>query len=158
MITLDGTTTVATDAATKAYVDLKTTFGLDPKDPALVVATSNSAISGLLTIDGVTLVANDRVLLVGQTNEVENGLWLANSGSWTRPTDFATGEIAGTAYVLITSGDTNTGTSWVCDTPAAVIDTDELTFVQFSLSEDGANVGTGTGQVFLDKTESTLNL
>src|SRR5205814_4919472 len=100
--------------------------------PALVVGTANISISGLTTIDGVALVANDRVRLVNQTNPVENGLWQAQSGAWTRPSDFNTGNLADQAYVLISSGSVNAGSSWLCTTPLAVIDTDPITFVLFA--------------------------
>jgi len=159
MITLFGTTSNATDVATKAYVDSTVSGGLVAKTPAVVVATTNIILSGIQTIDGVLLVANDRVLLVGQTNPVENGLWLVQAGAWTRPADFATGTAAGQAYVLILSGAINAGTSWLSNTPAAIIDTDPITFSQFSLADTttGANVGTGAGQVFRNKSGVTLN-
>ncbi len=160
MITIDGTTTNPTDVATKAYVDAAVSLGLVAKTPALVVSTTDITLSGLQTIDGVSLVATNRVLLVGQTNPVENGLWLVQAGAWTRPADFATGTAAGQAYVLITSGSINAGTSWLCNTPTAIIDTDPIMFVQFSLpgQTTAANVGAGSGQVFKNKTGNTLNL
>lgn len=160
MITLNGTPTVGTDAATKSYVDSVAASGLDPHPAARVVSTSNVSLTGLQTIDGVVLVDADRVLLVGQTNAVENGLWVAHSGAWTRPTDFSTGSTAGSALVLITSGATQQGSSWICETPSAVIDTNPITFAQFSLPNQitGANVGSGTGQVFRDVTGTTMNL
>ena len=132
MITIDGTVTNQTDVATKEYVDTTAALGITAKTPAVVVSTANVALSTLQTIDGVTLIANDRVLLVGQTNQVENGLWLAQTGAWTRPTDFASGTQAGSAYVLITSGTINAGSSWLCNTPTAIIDTDAITFAEFS--------------------------
>jgi len=57
------------------------------------------------------------------------------------------------AYVLILSGTANAGTSWLCDTPATVIGTDPVEFVQFSLPDatQAANVGSGTGQIYKDK-------
>jgi len=129
------------------------------KTPALVVSITNETLSGLSTIDGVTLAVNDRVLLVNQTNPVENGLWEAQSGSWTRPADFTTGNLADQAYVLIVSGLVNAGSSWLCTTPTAVIDTDPITFVLFAYPDIilGANVGSGAGLVFRDKTGTTLN-
>ncbi|MFA6066704.1 MAG: hypothetical protein WC707_05995 [Candidatus Babeliaceae bacterium] len=159
MITLDGTVTNPTDAATKAYVDLVAGLGFVVKTPALVVSTTDTPITGLYTIDSVPLAANDRVLLVGQSTTTQNGLWLAQAGAWTRPADFATGTLAGRAYVLILSGTNNGGSSWLCSTPLAVIDTDPIAFTQFSLASQttGANVGTGAGQIFRDKTGNTLN-
>lgn len=129
------------------------------KTPALVVGTSNTTLSGLSTIDGVSLASNDRVLLINQTTTSENGLWEAQSGSWTRPADFSSSSLADQAYVLITSGSVNAGSSWLCTTPTAVIDTDPITFVLFSFPDIilGANVGSGTGLVFRDKTGTTLN-
>ena len=158
MITLNGTVTNPTDAATKEYVD-NSVLGLDPKAPALVVATVNIAINGLQTIDGVSLSMNDRVLLVSQSFPTQNGLWLAQSGAWTRPADFASGTTAGQAYVVVTAGTVNAGSSWLCDTPNAIIDTDPIAFVLFSLPQSitGANVGVGIGLIFRDKTGNTLN-
>ena len=159
MITLSGMVVNPTDAATKAYVDSVAALGLDPKTPARAVSTTNVTLSGLQTIDGISLNDGDRVLLVGQTNSIENGLWESHAGAWTRPSDFSSGSNAGAAYVLITSGAINAGSSWLCNTPSAVIDTDPIVFVEFSLPAQttGANVGTGNGQIFRDKTGVTLN-
>jgi len=159
MITLDGSVVNPTDAATKAYVDSVVTTGIVPKAPAVVISLTNQALSGLTTIDGVALSAGDRVLLNGQTNPVENGLWVVQGGAWNRPADFASGTEAGSAYVLILSGTINAGTSWLCSTPNAIIDTDPINFVLFSTpnSTNGANVGVGTGLIFRDKTGNTLN-
>ncbi len=158
-ITIVGAVTNPTDAATKQYVDNAISTGLVAKTPALVVSTTNVTLSGLQTIDGVSLVANDRVLLVGQTNPVDNGLWLVQAGSWIRPADFANGSTVGQAYVLITSGNLNTGSSWLANTPTAVVGTNPIMFAEFSLPDQttGANVGSGTGQVFRNKTGITLN-
>ena len=160
MITLTGTVTNNTDAATKAYVDSAVATGITAKTPALVVSTTNITISGTQTIDGVALVATDRVLLVGQTDPIENGLWVVQVGAWTRPADFASGSTAGQAYVLITSGNTQAGSSWLCNTPTAVIDTDPIEFAQFSIpgQTTATNVGTGAGEIFRNKTGITLNL
>ena len=49
-----------------------------------VASTANvPTLSGLLTIDGYTLVNNDLVLLKNQTNG-DNGVWRAASGAWVR--------------------------------------------------------------------------
>lgn len=62
--------------------------GLAIKAPCVVAATTNVALTGLQTIGSVTLAANDRVLLTGQTAASENGIYDAASGAWTRSADF----------------------------------------------------------------------
>lgn len=160
MISLSGTISSPTDVTTKEYVDAAVSAGLKIKYPALVTSTSDLTLSGTQTVDDVTLAATNRILLVGQTNPIENGLWLVQTGAWTRPADFSTGTEAGAAYVLTTSGTINAGTSWVCTTTTAIIDTDPINMAEFSLpgQTTAANVGTGAGQIFRDKIGQTINL
>ena len=105
-------------------------------EPAVVVSTSltdpNVPLTGLQTIDGVLLVAGDRVLLTAQANGTQNGVWVAQSGTWTRPTDFASGSKAIDVTVLITSGTTNAGTNWLNVSYDAIVDTDPLTFIKIN--------------------------
>lgn len=60
------------------------------KAPVHAVATTNITLSGLQTVGGVVLDGSMlyRVLLPEQTNPVENGIWDASTGSWTRAKDF----------------------------------------------------------------------
>ena len=159
MVTLDGTPTNPTDATTKAYVDAAASTGIVPIGPAVVVATSQTTLSGLQTIDSITLVDSNEVLVVNQTVSSQNGVWLAHSGSWTRPFYFDTGNAAGRTYVLILEGTYNGGSSWLCNTPTAIIDTDPITFIEFSLpgGTTGSNVGSGTGLVYQGTTGNVLN-
>jgi len=159
MITVQGTVTNPTDVATKAYVDAVAVLGLAPKEAVVVISTTDQPLLGLGVIDGVALNNGDRVLLVGQTNPIENGIWIAQAGAWVRAADLPAGLPAGQAYVLVESGATFGGSSWVVTDPAAVVDTDPLPFAEFSLPSDvtGANVGIGTGLVFRDKVGNVLN-
>lgn len=79
-----------------------------------VVATTNLALSGTTSIDGQTLTANTtRVLATGQTTASQNGLWLVQSGAWTRPTDFDTdSEVIVSQLVFVKSGTAYAGTNW----------------------------------------------
>ncbi len=78
-----------------------------------VASTSNVALSGLQTIDGVTLTAEERVLLLGQSSGSQNGPWVAASGSWTRPHDYAAGSVVKSNIVVpVSSGSTNADTRW----------------------------------------------
>ncbi len=158
-ISIIGPVSDANNVATKQYVDDAIATGLVAKTPAIVVSKTDITLFGLQTIDIVPLTIGDRVLLTGQTLPVQNGLWLTQSDSWIRPTDFASGTVAGQAYVLITSGFINAGSSWLCNTPNAMIDTDPVYFSLFAMpgTTTGANVGTGVGQLFRDKTGNILN-
>lgn len=104
----------STDAANKQYVDI-TSQGFSFKQAARLVATTNVTQSGLAAIDGVTPVANDRILCAGQTTQSQNGLWLAASGAWTRALDAdASGEIVDGTLVPIGEGTSNADSQWIC--------------------------------------------
>ena len=63
------------------------------KQPArLAVDTNVTSLSGQQTFHGITVSTGDIILLMAQTNQKENGLWLVNGlGAWTRPEDFRNG-------------------------------------------------------------------
>ena len=131
-ITNLGVPTAASDASTKDYVD-NAVAGLSWKDAVRAASTANITRSGLAAIDGVTPVANDRILLKNQTAPAENGVYLAQSGAWTRALDVnAAGEVDGMA-VFVLEGTTLADTAWVCTTnPPITLDTTGLAFVQFA--------------------------
>jgi len=88
----------------------------------LLSVQANVALTGLQAIRWCFLLLLMIVFfLVGQTNPIENGLWLVQAGVWTRPTDFATGSTAGQAYVF----NKRQGRCkmedlvWLCNTPTA---------------------------------------
>lgn len=140
------------DATSKQYVDNIAT-GLDAKDSVRVATTSNLAsLSGLLTIDGVSLNAGDRVLVKNQTTTSSNGIYVAASGSWNRSQDTnSTGEITGGSFTFVEEGAVNGDTGWVVSSDGSpTVGTDPITWVQFS-SAGVASAGTGltkTGTVF----------
>lgn len=80
------------------------------KEPCRVATTANISLSGLQTIDGVTVAAGDRVLVKNQSSAVNNGIYDAATGSWTRSSDFdGAGEVVGGTETLVTSGSTQAG-------------------------------------------------
>ena len=99
--------------------------------PVKVAATSNIAPTGLQTIDGVALVANDRVLLQNQSTAAQNGVWVvqANAG-WTRALDADTSADIVDSYVTVAQGtyagktflNTNTGTITLGTTPIVFVE------------------------------------
>ncbi len=145
----------ATDGASKGYVD-SVAQGLKLK--AAVKATGTVADGNidvgtgglLLTLDTSVDIDTDgdRVLLRYQTNAAQNGIWVAHSGAWTRPTDFAAGAHASGSFCFVEQGSLFADTGWVCstDAPLDVIGTNDLDFVQFS-SAGVITVGNGLQQV-----------
>lgn len=100
------------------------------KAPCRVATTANIALTGLQTIDGVALVAGDRVLVKNQTSTVDNGIWTAGSGAWSRTADFdgSLDVVTGTR-VFVHSGTANTGSEWrITTTGAITIGTTGLAF------------------------------
>ena len=68
------------DAATKAYVDT-VAQGLDVKGSCRVGTTANITLSGTQTIDGVAVIAGDRVLVKNQSSAAENGIYIITTNS-----------------------------------------------------------------------------
>jgi hypothetical protein len=137
-----GSPTAGTDATTKAYVDAAIS-GLSWKDTVRVASTANVALTGLVAIDGVTLVANDRILLKNQTAPAENGIWVAASGAWARGADAAAAADLLNAAVFVSEGTVNADTAWVMTTNAPItVGTTGLTWAQFGA---GAVYSAGAG-------------
>lgn len=148
----------AQDAATKNYVD-SVAQGLDPKQSVKAASTANIAsLSGAMTIDGIALVAGDRVLVKDQTAQAQNGIYIVASGSWARASDADTWAELVSAYVFVEQGATNADNGFLCSVDAGgTLGTTAVTFVQFSgagqitagagLTKTGnqLDVGAGTG-------------
>lgn len=129
--------TNTTQIATTAFVTAASqsaAAGIASKQPVQVVATANQLLSGLVTIDGYTTLAGDRVLCVGQTTTTANGVYNASSGAWTRTTidGPAPGEMVPGALWLSLNGTVTAGTQWRCSNATPItIGTTAITIVQF---------------------------
>jgi hypothetical protein len=135
-----------TDAYTRTEID-SFLQGLDPKASVNVATTANITLSGTQTIDGIAVVAGDRVLVKDQTTATQNGIYVVAAGSWTRATDMdAAGEFAG-AYTFVKQGTVNADRGYVCTNDSVTIGTTNVTFVQFSGSGAYQSVLNGTGFV-----------
>lgn len=131
-----GAPSASTDAATKGYVD-SVAEGLKPKAAARLASTGNLSLSGLSAIDGVTPVANDRILVKDQTDAEDNGIYVAAAGAWSRSSDFDSlspiDEING-AMVAVQEGTTNAGKVFVQTGTVTTLGTDPINFVFFNSS------------------------
>ncbi|MEY4159700.1 MAG: phage Phrappuccino [Pseudomonadota bacterium] len=112
-----------TDAANKQYVD-NVARGLQWKAPCRVASTATVTLATPgTTIDGVTLAANDRVLLKNQTAPAENGIWLWTGAATplTRASDADGGvELAPGTTVTVTEGTTNADKVFMIISDAAI--------------------------------------
>ncbi len=153
--------TGAQDAATKNYVD---TFaqGLDSHPSVHAATTANIAtLAGGApnTLDGVTLVTNDRVLVKDQTTTNLNGIYTVTTlgtgvnGTWARATDQDTWAEVPSAYVWVEMGTVNADTGWTCTAdPGGTLNTTAITWVQFS------SAGTAIAGAGLTKTGNTIDV
>lgn len=122
----------AQDAATKNYVD-SAVQGLDPKASARVATTENITLSGLQTIDGVLLVAGDRVLVKNQSTASQNGIYVASASAWDRSLDANTWNELISAYVFVEQGSVNGDNGYLVTVDAGgTLGVTDVTIVQFS--------------------------
>ncbi len=145
----------AQDAATKAYVD-SVAQGLNVKAAVVAATTTNISLTGVAsTIDGITVAVGDRVLVKNQTNTAQNGIYIAASGAWSRAPDADTWNDLISAFVFVSTGDTQGDTGWVCTIDAGgTLGTTPVTWAQFS----GAGTYTaGTGLTLTGGTFSITN-
>jgi len=174
-----------TDIANKQYVDGLVTQGISYHEPVFVEspnttgnlnATYNNGSSGVgatltnagtqvaLTIDGVLMTVNKRVLIYNQTNQFENGVYTVTtvgdgSTNWvlTRATDADTyglrdpNALGYNDAFFVTNGNTGAGETYVCTTTGVItFGTTAITFAQIS-SAQVYTAGTGltlTGTTF----------
>lgn len=132
----------AQDSVTKAQLDAAV-LGLKWKEPVRAATTANITLSGTQTIDGVAVIANDRVLVKNQTTASTNGIYLCAAGAWTRSTDFdVSAEIAG-ASVFISEGTAQGNNVWTMTADAPLtLGTTALTWAQIG---GGTSYTAGTG-------------
>jgi len=137
--TIATTPSAATDIANKSYVDT-VAQGLDTKASVVAGTTANITLSGAQTIDGISIVATDRVLVKNQTAPAENGIYVASATAWARAADMSTWAQVPGAYVFIETGTTLADTGWVCTSDAGgTINVTAMTWAQFSGAGSGVS-------------------
>jgi hypothetical protein len=140
----------ATDLVNKQYVDYFAA-GLSWKQPANAASTVNIAsLSGLQTVDTVSLVAGNTVLVKNQTNAADNGIYLVSSGAWTRSIGADTWDEYVGAIIFIVSG-TQADSAWYSMAqPGGTLGVTAINWSNFTVSAI-YTAGTGltlTGTVF----------
>jgi phage-related tail fiber protein len=122
-------------------------FNLDYKQSTRAVTVANVVLTGGApsSVDGVSLIRGDRILVTGQTTGSQNGIYKVSvvgsgtNGTWIRTKDSdQTGEVEAGMIVMVTEGNIYADTQWKLTTndPIIIGDTD-LTFVINILSTVG---------------------
>ena len=141
------------DAATKYYVD-STAQGLDPKASVVAATTGNITLFGPQLIDGISIVATNRVLVKNQSQPADNGLYLCTDAAWTRTADMNNWAEVPSSYVFVETGTLDGGTGWVCTSPpGGTLGVTPITWVQFS----GSGTYTAGAGLTLTGTEFSVN-
>lgn len=153
-----------TEFVTREYVDNATSNGFHVHTPVLVATTgnltatynngtsgvgatlTNSGAQAALSVDGVSMAVNDRILVWQQTTGLQNGVYVvttvgSGSTNWvlTRSSDTDTSSegdpnsLGGGDYFFVQSGTTLGYHSYICtNTSAIVFGTTAITFNEFS--------------------------
>jgi hypothetical protein len=106
------------------------------------VSPNNIVLAGLQTIDGVTLAANDLVLVAAQNTAAANGIYKVAAGAWSRSFDANTDfEVLAGMVVIVQEGVVNFDTVWLLSTNAPItLGTTELTFTKIFPDERSRSI------------------
>jgi len=139
----------AQDAATKAYVD-SAVEGLAWKDSARVATQANiNLASPGASVDGVTMTANDRVLVRAQSTGAENGVYIWNGAAvpMTRALDASTAAELEQAVLTVEEG-TSAGASFRQTAVNFTLGSGAVSWVSFGTSAGAASeVSAGVAEI-----------
>jgi len=123
---------------------------IDAKESVRAATTGAITLSAPQTIDGVAVIAGNRVLVKNQGTASQNGIYVAAAAAWARSEDLVVGSSAAGVYTFVEEGTINAEKGFICtaDADAAVVGTNDLGFVEFSVGAIDAGDGlTKTGNI-----------
>jgi hypothetical protein len=132
--TVSATPTGSNDLVNKAYVDF-VAAGLSWKQAVRASSTVNIAtLSGLLTVDTITLTAGERVLVKNQSTASQNGIYIASATAWSRASDADTWDEYLGAVVFVESGG-QAGSAWYSSAqPGGTLGVTAINWSNFSVA------------------------
>lgn len=139
--TISTTPSAATDIANKQYVDYAL-LGISWKAPAKAATTVNITLSGPQTIDTVSVVAGDTVLVKNQTNLAENGIYTVQTGAWTYAIGSTTWAQYIGAVIYIVGGSQATAAFYTTAQPGGTLGVTAMNWYNLSFSSS-YTAGTG---------------
>lgn len=100
------------------------------KGPCRVATTANITLSGVQTIDGIAVGTDDRVLVKNQTSASENGIYVADTGTWRRSKDFnKTRDVRKGTMVIVAGGTVGSGLWQVTTADPISVGTSNIAFL-----------------------------
>lgn len=131
-----GTPSANTDVVIKEYLEAYVqdyVGAANLKDAVKVATTTNGALDTAYAagqvVDGVTLVAGDRILIKNQTAGAENGIYVVNdTGAPTRAKDADSASDIADAVTYVSKGTVNADTGWKLVTDNITLGTTPLVF------------------------------
>lgn len=127
------------------------------KEAVHVVTNNNINLSSPPnSIDGFSLSEGSRVLLTGQTNASENGLYVYSSGSLNRSLDAdESSELSRGVIVPVTNGNNGANTLWLLKNSADPIDSTNLVFDQIIGNSNSSGSQGSTQKTYLIKNSNS---
>lgn len=103
------------------------------KVPCRVATTGPITLAGAQTIDGVNVVAGDRVLVKNQSDQKQNGIYNVSTTDWVRAKDFdGNRDIADGTLVKVNAGNTSSGFWYATVTAPVTVGISNIAFAQAS--------------------------
>ena len=130
--------------------------GVAYKAPVKAATTANITLSGLQTIDGISCVADDRVLVKNQTDATQNGIYDVSATAWARSRDFdGPHDVRHGSVVRVMQGTAYAYTTWILTSANPItIDTSNITFrganretLIVALGDETTEITAGTAKV-----------
>ncbi len=150
-------TDLATVGQMNAAIASAATSAADWKSSVRAATTANITLSGAQTIDGVSVIAGDRVLVKNQSTGSQNGIYVAAAGAWSRATDCdISAEVTTGLTVVVEEGTVAAGKPYILTTAnPIVLGTTALTFTVLSSATAGNGL-TGTSSLSVLAEDATI--
>lgn len=141
-LVIDETVVKATRAWVVDYVAAELAK-LDFKKSVRAVATAPIVLSAAQQVDGVAVVAGDRVLVTGQVASKDNGIWIVANNAWQRALDAdASAEVTPGMVVVVEEGVQYADSVWQLVTNSSIVL--GTTPLAFELIAGKTGIGAGT--------------
>ena len=145
--------TSGSDVANKDYVDSLVGYGIRWLEMARTISITNLDLStgyqNGSVVNGITIATGDRILLIAQTNGIENGVYdVQETGAPVRSYDALAGENCTGKTIFVKEGTECSGCAHVCTNAddSDVIGTDALVFTMISQPIDDSVIRTSGDQ------------